>query len=186
MEKRHRNNTPIQQRIKDSFLSFDDLYSKYFMIVIAYLSSRKGNHLLLEDMAQEVFIRFLKNKVNFHDESAFKAYIFSIAGNVLREHYRSARREKTIQKHLRNDLCSNYYSQPETLLHHQELVNTIAQAKSRLSAKQRQALDLKFYSNIPLAKAVKQADCSIKVFRQRLSDAKESLRKLLPDPIQIQ
>ena len=90
----------IRQPTNGDFMAFEGIYKKYFPIVAGYLTNRNGNHSLSDDLAQEVFIRYLKNNMKFRDESAFKAYIFGIAKNILREHYRHIRCESVLHQHL--------------------------------------------------------------------------------------
>ena len=53
----------IQQPTNGDFVTFERLYKKYFPIVAGYLANRNGNHSLSDDLAQEVFVCFLQNKV---------------------------------------------------------------------------------------------------------------------------
>ena len=177
----------ISKASDGDFLSSERLYEKFFPIVRGYLANRNGNHSSSQDLAQEVFVRFLKNNVKFRDESAFKAYIFGIAKNVLHEHYRRVQRERAIRQRSHLQLGKiNTSSEPEAVLHRQELTDVIERAKSRLSDKEKQALEIAFFSDIPLSEAAKNTGCSEKVLRQRLYSAKKRLRELLrnfPEPL---
>lgn len=84
----------IQQTQVNSF-SFDDVYAQHSPAVRNYLASRNGHCSLndQDDLGQEVFMRFWQQKKSFKGEIAVKAYLFGIAKNVLKEHYRQIQRE---------------------------------------------------------------------------------------------
>ena len=113
-----------------------------------------------DDLTQEVFIRLLNSERKFSDKSSAQAYLYRIAANVLKEHYRRNQREIALRRTLRLALGrSNYKTNPQAASDYQELADGLERAKSRLSYKQQQALNLTFYDNIPPAESAQQAGC---------------------------
>ncbi len=161
---------------KGDHTAFRKVYEKYFPIVSDYISVHiidKNSH---ENMVQDVFLRIWQYKRGFCGQSTAKTYIFGITKNVLREHFRRIKRQTTIQNHL-GQISS--ISEPEISHEHCELVDAIKLAKSNLSEKQQQAIELVLISDISPTEAARLAGCSVSTFRRRLCDAKKRLLVLM-------
>jgi len=170
----------MQQAANGDSTAFDRLHKKYRPVLKNYLAGFELDHASRDDLAQEVFLRLWQNSTAFKNQSAFKTYLFGIAKNAIHEHRRQIRREAVARQNSRP--TSNQFSQqskPQTAFDRQETANAIKQAKSSLSDKQRQALELVFYSGVPPAEAAKHVGCSVTVFYDRFYDAKIRLRELL-------
>ncbi|NIT55630.1 MAG: sigma-70 family RNA polymerase sigma factor [Aliifodinibius sp.] len=169
--------TRLMLRLTDGdYIAYGRLYKKYFPVVVSYLTSLDRYQISSEDLAQEVFTRIWKNRKLFRADSSAKTYIFGISKNVLAERRCQIRHQ--IAAHNHSKLVSNP-SKAEAVLDHRELVDTIKLAKSRLSDKQWQAIELVLLSGISITEAAQLAGCSISAFRRRLCDAKKRLLGLL-------
>jgi RNA polymerase sigma-70 factor (ECF subfamily) len=156
--------------------AFNKLYSKYFATVISYIAGHTDDVSNHEDLAQKVFLRIWQARGGFRGQSAVRTYILGITKNVLREHRRQLQSQTSIPHRL-GQLSS--LSEPGVVLDKSQLNYAIRLAKLKLSDKQRQALELVFYSGLSLAEAARLAGCSEGTFRRRLYDAKKRLVELL-------
>lgn len=157
-------------------IAYGRLYKKYFPVVVSYLTSLDRYQISPEDLAQEVFTRIWQNRKLFRADSSLKTYVLAIARNVLREHRRQVQHQIAAHNHSKS--VSNP-SKSEAVLDRRELADTIKLAKSMLSDKQRQAIELVLLSGISITEAAKFAGCSDSAFRRRLCDAKKRLQELL-------
>lgn len=152
--------------------AFDTIYRKYYPIVISYLFKNNGCASSCEDLAQIIFLRIWKQKNLFQARSTVKTYILGIARNVLNEQHRQYQKSKTMPYVF---WIASKNSDPEK----QECLNAVRNAKSQLSDKQQQALDIALNSNLEPKEAARILSCPENVFRQRLYDAKKRLHTLL-------
>jgi RNA polymerase sigma-70 factor (ECF subfamily) len=76
------------QMDEDTFRSFYDRTSRP---VWAYLSRATGDNRLADDLLQETYYRFLRARVSYTDEAHRRHYLFRIAVNLVRDHYRRPR-----------------------------------------------------------------------------------------------
>lgn len=150
-------------------VAYKELYRKYVPIVTDYIVNLDGQCDLPQNLAQEVFVRLWKNRAKYCPDSAAKTYLFGIARNVLSENQRCRYKQIKLHDHVKatcNSLDLQFNSREAIDL--QELNDAIESAKSKLSDKQRQALELIFYSDISITEAARLAGCSDSAFRHRL------------------
>ena len=76
------------QMDEDTFRSF---YDRTARPVWAYLSRTTGDHRLADDLLQETYYRFLRAGSSYSDEAHRRHYLFRIAVNLVRDHYRRPR-----------------------------------------------------------------------------------------------
>jgi RNA polymerase sigma-70 factor (ECF subfamily) len=163
--------------------AFSRLYEKYYPVVASYLIRRNGCHDMLEDLAQEVFTRLWQNRKQFRGDSTAKSYICGIARHVLSNHkkhllLRNRLGHESLTKHFRAN--PDVSSPPDFDICAAEAEKTVRQAISRLTAKQRQAVRLRYFAAQSSQEAMaKREGCSIEAFRGRLRQAHEHLRRLL-------
>jgi RNA polymerase sigma-70 factor (ECF subfamily) len=72
---------------------FRVFYSRTAGPLKAYLVSACGNATLADDLLQEAFYRLLRSKLQAKDEGHRRNYLYKIATNLLRDHYRRRRPE---------------------------------------------------------------------------------------------
>ena len=157
-------------------IAYGRLYKKYFLVLVSYLTRLGRYQISPEDLAQEVFVRIWQNRKLFRADSSAKTYIFAIAKNVLHEHHRRIQHQIAVDNYSGPTSCP---SKSETVLDCHEIADAIKLAKSGLSHKQRQALELVVLSSMSVTDAARLAGCSDSVFRHRLYDAKKRLLVLL-------
>lgn len=73
--------------------AFRSLYARTARPLRAYLGRLAGNAALADDLLQETYFRFLRARFSSQDEAHQKNYLYRIATNLLRDHYRRPRRE---------------------------------------------------------------------------------------------
>lgn len=84
------------------------LYERYKKRLFGFFYQMNKNVSASEDLVQNVFIRVLKYKHTFHDESKFITWIFQIARNEMYDDFRKAKKEnhndiETVSYHLEGD-----------------------------------------------------------------------------------
>lgn len=73
--------------------AFGELIKRYQSDVRQLLRKlTSGDLALADDLAQDTFIKAFKGLKNFRGDSGFKTWLFSIAWNVYRDHYRAKKR----------------------------------------------------------------------------------------------
>ncbi len=72
----------------NDYQAFNEIYSRYRVVLYSYFS-RLVDSSLAEELLQESFIKIVNKKNSFKFESKVKTWIWTIAKNTLRDHWRS-------------------------------------------------------------------------------------------------
>lgn len=73
--------------------TFDILYQETARPLWSYVYRVSGNAALADDIVQETYYRFLRAPRVEMDKAQTKSYLYRIAGNLLRDHWRGKKRE---------------------------------------------------------------------------------------------
>lgn len=141
-----------------------------------------GNLLLSEDMAQETFLRALGNIHQYQYPRPFKAWLYAIATNLVRQHFEQADTRHTITAsemdwHNLRDI----EPLPETQLTTHEETQQVIQALAKLPLHQREVILLRYYEEMPLAEIAESLKIPEGTVKSRLSIGLRRLRELVEE-----
>ena len=77
----------------------DRLIRENYADIYAYCFRHLGHRETAEDLTQETFLRFLRNVERYREYGKIKNYLYVIAGNVIRDHYRKPK-ELPVEKEM--------------------------------------------------------------------------------------
>lgn len=157
-----------------------ELYERFHLGIFRYLYYRSGDSHAADDLTSEVFLRMMHALSSFQlQESAFQAWLYQIARNVLIDHFRKA--------NTRNDvpLEENIMEGTDTIRTRpvERALNsiTLQKALDRLSVEQRDVIVMRFVSGMPIyevAQALNRSEDAVKGLQRR---ALSNLRDVLVD-----
>lgn len=67
------------------------LFERYHVALFDFLSRTTGDRAAAEDLVQDVFVRILKYRRTFRDDSCFEAWAFGITRNARTDHFKKRR-----------------------------------------------------------------------------------------------
>lgn len=141
-----------------------DLYGDYLLrIVYAIVRDEKK----AEDIVQEVFIRYYINLDRFEGRSSVKTYLYRIAVNECRNHFRSWAYRKMEFSNLLSYLLV-YKKTPEDYLLGSEKENNLARLIEMLPLKYREVIWLHYYAELSVAEIGEVLRCSPNTVKTRL------------------
>lgn len=134
---------------------------------------------LAQDLAQETFMRVLRQHIQRGDRP-FRPWLYAIATNLARDHFKSAavQRAAWMDGELEARLVDADASPEERALAGERAAD-LACALSRLSAKYRAALVLRFYNGLSLQEIADTLDIPLGTVKSRLSVGLRQLHALL-------
>jgi RNA polymerase sigma-70 factor, ECF subfamily len=119
--------------------TFRAFYEKTSRPLWSYLSRVSGSGTLADDLMQESYYRFLRAQLKSDDEAYEKNYLFRIATNLMRDHWRRAPRTANLKAAHENAAAVDYGAADR--LHKQSDLN---RALARLKPRERELLWLAY------------------------------------------
>jgi RNA polymerase sigma factor (sigma-70 family) len=157
------------------------LFDRHFAALSRFFRNKVTDE--FEDLVQQTFTACLESRDRFRQDSSFRTYLFAIAHNTLRNHYRSRRRDRVdLMEVSAHDLAPG----PSTIVAKAREQQLLLESLRRIPLELQVILEL-FYWEGMTAKAIGEVvGESEYTVRNRLRRGKELLRKhmetLAPDP----
>lgn len=153
----------------------EELVDLYYQQIYLYMRQLGHNHQVSEDLTQESFLQAWHHIGQLHDGKALKSWLYRIAGNASRLHWRRHKDTKAISIEGFDVPVSSRgdYDRAENNEQLERLENAIA----RLPIKMRQAVILHYLQKLTIAEAAEAAGIRKGTLKSRLSRALEVLRK---------
>ena len=124
--------------------TFAELYEEYLDKVFRYIKYKVNNIQLAEDLTSTVFEKALANFSKYsNDKASFSTWIFSIAHNVVIDHYRVNRKRQTVSLEEVTDRSSSALS-PEEELERKDERERLSVCLAELSQEEQEIIRLKF------------------------------------------
>lgn len=156
--------------------------------VLAFLQRALASRRDAEDLAQETFLRVHRAAPRYRAQGRFPAWLFRIAGNLARQ---ELRRRKVVSlllgepssrpEEIFASLPAPPSFAPESALQAEEMRRALAWAMSRLPARQRLAVLLRYYEDMPVADIAAALGTSPHAAESLLARGTRTLRTLLRD-----
>ena len=134
-----------------------------------------GNHDLVDDLAQEVFLTIYKNLGRFRFESQFTTWLYRITVNKCKDHLRKMKIRHIFLPLKDSDEDPGYEPSPET----SDMKEIVHQAIDKLPDKLRIPLLLKDIEGLSYQEIAESVQCEIGTVKSRIFRAREGLKTLL-------
>ena len=159
---------------------FATVFDRHYDSVHRYLARRVGPD-LADDLAAETFTEAFDGRLRFDTERPdARPWLFGIATNLLRHHYRSeARRLGAYARLDRPATPNDAFGEIETRLDAERAGPAIAAAVARLSADERDVLLLLAWADLRYEEIAVALRIPIGTVRSRLNRARRRLRELI-------
>lgn len=152
--------------------AFEELYDRFYEPVYTYIYYRVGQRSLAEDLTSDVFERMV-GKINSWRPMGkpFVAWLYTIAGNLIRNHLKRTGRVEMVPLSDRDPFVGeSVMGQIGQKLQREQLANAI----NRLTEDQRQVIILRFLKGEPIGKVasiVGKSETGIKALQRRALNA---------------
>jgi RNA polymerase sigma-70 factor (ECF subfamily) len=138
-----------------------------------------GDRALAEDLVQEAFLRVLRSIGQYRHGRPFKPWLYAIATNLARDHYKRAEMRYTVDTRLDKEMTHGPDARPEDRLVADQEAQQVAAAVMALPAHQRETLILRYYQSLSLAEIAAALDVPMGTVKSRIHLALRRLRALL-------
>lgn len=164
--------------------AFEQLIERHQNAVVGTVAKMLGNASDAEDIAQQVFIRIWKSAPRYKRRAKFTTFLFTITRNLVFNESRKRSRKKEYSIDERQD---DFHLQtpdpqggsPDGDLLHKELRAAVDRAVADLPEKQRLAVVLRRYENMPYEEIAEVLGLSVSAVKSQLFRARNALRDSL-------
>jgi RNA polymerase sigma-70 factor (ECF subfamily) len=170
-------------------LALNILMDRWGLRVSAFLFRMTGCHDTAVDLAQETFVKLYHARDRYRASGAFSTYLFGIAANLARNHFRWKARRPTVSLDAPPDDGVGNHDQamvdpgrtPEEAAAANEKTLAVEEAFKALPEDLREAMSLFIYEGMGYADIATVAGCSPKAVETRIYRARQLLKERLKD-----
>ena len=162
--------------------AYDLLVLKYQQRVINLISRFVKNHSDALDVSQETFIKAYRALPNFRGESAFYTWLYRIAVNTAKNHLTVQSRKITKSDYdvtdieqIEGNMSLTEQTTPESLLHKDELQETVLKTIENLPEDLKSAIMLREIEGLSYEEIAGVMDCPVGTVRSRIFRAREMI-----------
>jgi len=170
----------IEQSAQNDTNAFRLLILRYQRMVFSYLGNFALPVQVLEDLAQETFLRAYRNIPDFNSEKAsFSTWLITIARNLAINEKAKMSRRKEHSGGFRDENHGRNEKSPQEILEQRRLKSRIHDAISRLPEKFHTAVILSYFDELSLEEIAQIKDCPVGTVKSRVFRGKQILRQIL-------
>ena len=159
---------------------FERLYEEHAEALLSFLALRTGDRALAEDLLADAFERVLRKRRTFdRRRGSEKAWLYSIALNLLRDHARRSKVERGATEKIRFERGTEA---PDPNLGQVEDRDVVDQVLGVLSAEEREAVALRFGADLTVPEIAELTGNSLTTVEGRVYRALKKLRAELEGP----
>jgi RNA polymerase sigma-70 factor (ECF subfamily) len=152
------------------------LFDRHHRLLHDFFARMTGSRAAADDLVQDVFLRILKYRQNFRDDSLFKAWLFRIARNAQADYFNKHSGETSFpESGFHPQSCSPL---PGRELEQQQDVELLACAMSKLTVDKREVLVLSRYEEMKYEQIAEVLSCEVGTVKVRVHRALKELREI--------
>jgi RNA polymerase sigma-70 factor, ECF subfamily len=151
------------------------LFERHHARLYRYCLRMTGNRQISEDLVQDVFMKMLKYKSNFRDDSAFQPWMFGIARNACVAHWRRASADTVLEEELEHAPHDDHTDDDHAGVQQADLVR---RALLRLPPERREVLVLSRYEFKTYEEIASALGCSVVAVKVRAHRAIKQLKDI--------
>jgi RNA polymerase sigma factor (sigma-70 family) len=153
------------------------LFERHHARVYGYCLRMTGNRSTAEDLVQDVFMKMLKYKATFKDDSDLVPWMFGIARNSCLAHLKRRANDRAPDTAAEDIAADEAHDEP----HDERQSELVRQALLRLPAERREVLVLSRYEYKSYDEIARVLDCSVGAVKVRVHRAMKQLREIYLD-----
>ncbi len=161
---------------------FADVFDRHFDVIHRYLARRVGRQ-LADDLAAETFLQAFKARARYdpaHGDA--RPWLYGIAANLLRHHYREERRRLMAYARTGVDPLADDLGDADSRADAQALGPRLALALASLPARDREPLLLLAWGQLSYEEIARALRVPVGTVRSRLHRARRHVNELVGDP----
>jgi RNA polymerase sigma-70 factor (ECF subfamily) len=163
----------VRNLSRGSLLAFNTLYHHYskhlYGFAFAYLKSEEE----AEELVQEVFTIIWEKRSTLREELSFRSFIFTIAFNIIRKHFR---KRLSLLNYLKSGINSDLDMQTSQKITHDSLFQFISRLVNLLPQRRKEIFIKSRFEGLTIKEISEDLNISHKTVENQLTDALKFIR----------
>lgn len=155
----------------------DALFTRHFAAIHRFFRNKVASA-ALEDLVQQTFMACVEGQSRFRRDAKFKTYLFGVAHNLLREHYRN-KKKHTTQLDFTRSSAADLAAGPSTLVGKRREERLLLEALRRIPLDSQVVLELYYWEEMSAAQTARVLELPEGTVRGRVRRAKALLKEEL-------
>ncbi len=166
----------VKSLSEGNILAFNSLFRAYagrlYHFALGYLKS----DVEAEELIQEVFTIIWEKRAGLKNELSFKSYLFTIAFNIIRKHFRT---KAQIAEYLRFNTNDDSDIRTSEQISYNSLLNYVTSLVNQLPEKRKQIFIKSRFDGLSIREIAEELKISHKTVENQLTDALKFIRRNL-------
>ena len=163
----------VRSLSKDNILAFNTLFREYsgrlYRFAFGYLKSEE----LSEELVQEVFTRIWENRKSLKSEYSFKSYLFTIAFNIIKKHFR---RTVCVSEYFKKQAAKDLDLETVEKINYDSLYQYVSELADQLPARRKEIFIKSRFEGLSIKEIAEELKISHKTVENQLTDALRFIR----------
>lgn len=156
--------------------AFEELFRRYAPMLMRLTVRRLRSEELAREVVQQTFFQMHAARFDFRQDRKLRPWVFTIAMNLVREHYRKKKRRKETDLDEAREPATVEERGP---LERKERARLLREAMDQLPASQREVVELHWFEERPFAEVAEIVGSTEGAVRVRAHRAYKKLKELL-------
>jgi RNA polymerase sigma-70 factor (family 1) len=175
MQYRSIRNEPflVQNLSKGNLLAFNTLYNEYsghlYRFALGYLKSEAE----AEELVQEVFTKIWEKRADLKKELSFKSFLFTIAFNLIRKHFRT---KAYLSEYFKTGIISDLDIETFQKITYDSLYQYITELVNQLPERRKEIFIKSRFEGLSIKEIAEKLKISHKTVENQLTDALKFIR----------
>ncbi|MBL4686234.1 MAG: RNA polymerase sigma factor [Nannocystaceae bacterium] len=154
----------------------NSLFETHYRAVYRFFRGRVSGE--VDDLVQSTFARCAASKEKLTEDGTFRSYVFAVARNVLREHYRATRREGLVVE-LGSMSVADLGVTPTGILAKRDEERLLLEALRTIPLDHQIAIELSYWEGLTAKELARVLDVPVGTAKTRLRTARKALEARL-------
>ena len=163
----------VQNLSKGNLLAFNTLYNEYsnrlYRFALGYLKSEAET----EELVQEVFTKIWEKRADLKKELSFKSFLFTIAFNIIRKHFRT---KAYLSEYFKTEIISEPDMQTSQKITYDSLYQYITELVNQLPERRKEIFLKSRFEGLSIKEIAEKLKISHKTVENQLTDALKFIR----------
>lgn len=161
--------------------AFRLLFARYALVLYRMVRRRLGSDEDARDLVQQTLLQMHRARHDFRHDSRLRPWLFTIAMNLVREHYRRKGRRPEQPLDLETPGRDRPIEPTPEPGESSERMARVRAALASLPEQQREVIELHWFEDSPYEEIARIVGASVAAVRVRAHRGYERLRKILPE-----